>query len=345
MSDGPRHGAAPLPASGKGLGKAGHPIEGRGANGRHFATPEQLASHPRTGPETTESTTGMHNVRLEWLAPPPNLPRMHIRATLRGLVAPCLRWQKPSGRLILFDPAGWSLWPAARGASGGRPRRLIGLGALAVSGAAVSPYDLWARRHRRLWVEAHQGPTSPVVGECGQRRRSARVLPAAGPAVVGHAFAGRRRGAALLLPPGDLAGVLALSLCQTLVFGFSPSCCWPSAGVRGADPRAAAIPVRFAGGWPPGTGLGGQHCWDPSLLTRCTHGRSARMNCALGLRSKCAQPRACAPAVVAICYGLTALFLALAALLQGGVLPSLAVWVPGRRCATATNGAVCLRRA
>ena len=57
-----------------------------------------------------------------------------------------LRWDKPSGRLILLIPAGWSLWllPDAP-----PPATLVGwivLGGLAVSGAGCVANDLWDRR-------------------------------------------------------------------------------------------------------------------------------------------------------------------------------------------------------
>ena len=56
-----------------------------------------------------------------------------------------LRWHKPSGRLILLIPAGWSLWltPASPPAAA-----LVGqlvLGGLAVSGAGCVANDLWDR--------------------------------------------------------------------------------------------------------------------------------------------------------------------------------------------------------
>ena len=57
-----------------------------------------------------------------------------------------LRWDKPSGRLILLIPAGWSLWllPDAPPAAA-----LVGwivLGGLAVSAAGCIANDLWDRR-------------------------------------------------------------------------------------------------------------------------------------------------------------------------------------------------------
>ncbi|MFM7228261.1 MAG: 4-hydroxybenzoate polyprenyltransferase [Cyanobacteriota bacterium] len=56
-----------------------------------------------------------------------------------------LRWDRPTGRLILLLPAGWSLWLA----SPSPPPTLVGLillGGLAVSGAGCIANDLWDRR-------------------------------------------------------------------------------------------------------------------------------------------------------------------------------------------------------
>jgi 4-hydroxybenzoate polyprenyltransferase len=56
-----------------------------------------------------------------------------------------VRWHKPSGRLILLIPAGWSLWLTP---SAPPPASLVGwivIGALAVSGAGCIANDLWDR--------------------------------------------------------------------------------------------------------------------------------------------------------------------------------------------------------
>ncbi len=57
-----------------------------------------------------------------------------------------LRWNKPSGRLILLIPAGWSLWLAP---SAPPQAKLIGLiiaGGIFTSGAGCIANDLWDRR-------------------------------------------------------------------------------------------------------------------------------------------------------------------------------------------------------
>ena len=74
-----------------------------------------------------------------------------------------LRWDKPSGRLILLIPAGWSLW-----LQGETPPSLvlvaaIVIGGLAVSGAGCVANDLWDRR------------IDPQVERTRQDRKSTRL--------------------------------------------------------------------------------------------------------------------------------------------------------------------------
>ena len=64
---------------------------------------------------------------------------------LKGGLA-LLRWDKPSGRLILLIPAGWSLWLLPTSPPDPMLVALIGLGGLAVSGAGCVANDLWDRR-------------------------------------------------------------------------------------------------------------------------------------------------------------------------------------------------------
>ena len=69
-----------------------------------------------------------------------------------------LRWHKPSGRLILLVPAGWSLWltpdaPPLAGLVG-----LIVVGGLMVSGAGCIANDLWDRRIDRQVERTRERP-------------------------------------------------------------------------------------------------------------------------------------------------------------------------------------------
>ncbi len=57
-----------------------------------------------------------------------------------------LRWNKPTGRLILLIPAGWALWLAPSAPPAWTLLLQIVLGGVAVSGAGCIANDLWDRR-------------------------------------------------------------------------------------------------------------------------------------------------------------------------------------------------------
>ncbi len=57
-----------------------------------------------------------------------------------------LRWHKPSGRMILLIPAGWSLWLTPNGPPSLNLILLIVSGGLCISGAGCIINDLWDRR-------------------------------------------------------------------------------------------------------------------------------------------------------------------------------------------------------
>ncbi len=57
-----------------------------------------------------------------------------------------LRWNKPSGRLILLIPAGWSLWLAPSAPPTANLITLIILGGILVSAVGCIANDLWDRR-------------------------------------------------------------------------------------------------------------------------------------------------------------------------------------------------------
>ena len=67
-----------------------------------------------------------------------------------------LRWNKPSGRLILLIPAGWSLWLAPSSPPSALLVIQILVGGLVVSAAGCIANDLWDRRFDRE-VERTQG--------------------------------------------------------------------------------------------------------------------------------------------------------------------------------------------
>ena len=82
---------------------------------------------------------------------------MLFRQTLAPWVA-LLRWNKPSGRLILLIPAGWSLWLTPNAPPSAALVVMIVLGGLAVSGAGCIANDLWDRRIDRNVERTKQRP-------------------------------------------------------------------------------------------------------------------------------------------------------------------------------------------
>ena len=69
-----------------------------------------------------------------------------------------LRWNKPSGRLILLIPAGWSLWLTP---SAPPPLFIVGLiisGGLFVSGAGCIANDLWDRKFDKKVTRTQERP-------------------------------------------------------------------------------------------------------------------------------------------------------------------------------------------
>lgn len=79
-------------------------------------------------------------------------PLLNVPADSKGLGSllrawlGLLRWDKPSGRLILLIPAGWSLWLQGQSPPSINLVAAIVIGGLAVSGAGCVANDLWDRR-------------------------------------------------------------------------------------------------------------------------------------------------------------------------------------------------------
>ncbi len=74
-----------------------------------------------------------------------NLQVKNFKSTCIDLIT-LLRWDKPSGRLILLIPAGWSLWLAPSAPPGGKLFSLIMVGGVLVSGAGCIANDLWDKK-------------------------------------------------------------------------------------------------------------------------------------------------------------------------------------------------------
>ena len=69
-----------------------------------------------------------------------------------------LRWNKPSGRLILLIPAGWSLWLNPAGPPSLQLILQILIGGLSVSAAGCVANDLWDQRIDREVARTSQRP-------------------------------------------------------------------------------------------------------------------------------------------------------------------------------------------
>ena len=69
-----------------------------------------------------------------------------------------LRWNKPSGRLILLIPAGWSLWLAPSAPPSLLVLGLIISGGLFVSGAGCIANDIWDRKFDKKVLRTKERP-------------------------------------------------------------------------------------------------------------------------------------------------------------------------------------------
>ncbi|MCX5945793.1 MAG: 4-hydroxybenzoate polyprenyltransferase [Cyanobacteria bacterium] len=224
-----------------------------------------------------------------------------------------LRWDKPSGRLILLIPAGWSLWllpssPPDPGLVG-----LIGLGGLAVSGAGCVANDLWDRRIDPLVERTRQRPlASGAIGVAAALGLLLLCLVLA--LLVVLALPVASRGLCLLLAFAALPPILIypsakrwFALPQLVL-----SLCW---GFAVLIPWAAAR-ADLVGGWPLAL------AWLATLLWCFGFDTAYAMadrpdDRALGIRSSALTLGAAAPATIGLCYLCAALALALAASLAG----------------------------
>ena len=82
-----------------------------------------------------------------------------------------LRWDKPSGRLILLIPAGWSLWLAPTAPPSIEVFSLIVAGALFTSGAGCIANDLWDKNFDKRVNRTRKRPLSS-----GAVKRSSALL-------------------------------------------------------------------------------------------------------------------------------------------------------------------------
>lgn len=225
-----------------------------------------------------------------------------------------LRWDKPSGRLILLIPAGWSLWllPATP-----PPPALVGwivLGGLAVSGAGCVANDLWDRRIDPQVERTRNRPLASGRIGVGSALLLLLLCLGAALAVVLWGLPAGSRGLCLGLAIAALPPVLLYPSAKRW-FGYPQAVlalCW---GFAVLIPWAAAS-GSLQGGWPLAA------LWLATLLWTfgfdTVYAMSDRDDDArVGVRSSALSLGAQAPQVVTLCYGAAALLLALAAALQG----------------------------
>ena len=224
-----------------------------------------------------------------------------------------LRWDKPSGRLILLIPAGWSLWLLPTSPPDPLLVALIGLGGLAVSGAGCVANDLWDRRIDPLVERTRTRPLAS--GAIGVAAAVALLLVCLVLALgVVLALPAASRGLCLLLAMAALPPILLYpsakrwfalpQLVLALCWGFAVLIPW------------AAAQANLAGGWPLAL------AWLATLLWCFGFDTAYAMadrpdDRALGIRSSALTLGAAAPAAIGVCYALAALALALAARLAG----------------------------
>ena len=159
-----------------------------------------------------------------------------------------LRWDKPSGRLILLIPAGWSLWLLPTTPPQAALVGWIVLGGLAVSGAGCIANDLWDRRIDPLVERTRSRPLA-----------SGRISVAGAVALLGLCLLAALAVVLWGLPPNSRGLCLALALAALPPVLLYPSAkrwfgypqavlalCW---GFAVRSPWAAASDNR-AGGWP-----------------------------------------------------------------------------------------------
>jgi 4-hydroxybenzoate polyprenyltransferase len=235
-----------------------------------------------------------------------------------------LRWDKPSGRLILLIPAGWSLWllPATP-----PPASLVGwivLGGLAVSGAGCIANDLWDRRIDPLVERTRSRPLANGRITVAAALSLLVVCLLAALAVVLWGLPAPQRGLCLILAIAALPPVLLYPSAKRW-FGYPQAVlalCW---GFAVLIPWAAAAGNPWAGGWPL------LATWLATLLWTFGFDTVYAMadrpdDRAIGVRSSALSLGDAAPAAVSFCYGAAALLLASAAARQGVGWPFWPLW-------------------
>ncbi|MFZ9147660.1 4-hydroxybenzoate polyprenyltransferase [Vulcanococcus sp.] len=225
-----------------------------------------------------------------------------------------LRWDKPSGRLILLIPAGWSLWLLPAGPP---PAALVGaivLGGLSVSGAGCVANDIWDRRIDPQVERTRERPlASGQIGLVGAFVLLVLCLLLA-LAVVLWGLPGVSRNLCLLLAIAALPPVLLYPSAKRW-FPYPQAVlalCW---GFAVLIPWAAAT-GSLSGGWPLAATWLATLLWTFGFDT--VYAMSDRDDDRrVGVRSSALSLGENAPQAVALCYAASLLLLAWAAAIQG----------------------------
>jgi 4-hydroxybenzoate polyprenyltransferase len=224
-----------------------------------------------------------------------------------------LRWDKPSGRLILLVPAGWALWLQPQAPPAPALVGWIVLGGLAVSGGGCVVNDLWDRRFDPAVERTRGRPLASGRVSVASAWVLLLLCIAAAYAVL-QALPAANRGLCLQLAWATGLPVLFYPSAKRW-FGLPQlvlAVCWGFAVLLPWAAAAGALtPV-------PTVAL----AWLATVLW--TFGfdtvyamSDRRDDAALGLRSSALTLGAMAPRTVRLCYGLAALALAAAAARSG----------------------------
>ncbi len=234
-----------------------------------------------------------------------------------------LRWNKPSGRLILLIPAGWSLWLTPSAPPSASLVGLILVGGLAVSGAGCIANDLWDQRFDR---QVKRTQARPLARGALQRPQALSLL--------------------IVLLLISLGVVLSLSeesrgLCLSLALAaLPPILLYPSAKRWFAFPQAILALCWGFAVLIPWAAAEAQLSWNPALVS-CwiatmlwTFGfdtvyamADRRDDAQIGLRSSALSLGESATSVVRICYALTCLSMAIAAATTQVAAPFWPFWL------------------
>ncbi|WP_087069233.1 4-hydroxybenzoate polyprenyltransferase [Cyanobium sp. NIES-981] len=221
-----------------------------------------------------------------------------------------VRWHKPSGRLILLIPAGWSLWLLPQAPPPVPLVLAVVVGGLAVSAAGCIANDLWDRRIDTQVDRTRRRPLA--AGRVGVAEALGLLLLflLLALAVVLWGLPAANRGLCLLLALATLPPVLLYPSAKRW-FAFPQlvlAICW---GFAVLIPWAAAS--GSLQGWPLAMAWLATVLWTfgfDTVYAMADRDDDRR----IGVRSSALSLGARAPAVVTLCYGGTAACLALAAL-------------------------------